>query len=273
MGNFSKEVLAKKPIPNDKLKIGKNFFIGQAAVDRVQELEGPLTLAQKRIIELEGFATVPYLVDDVWHIGVGQTEKFKNKTFKEAFLAQESRLVKKIPRLAGLPEPLQIELMQSAYRGGITGSPKTVDLINRGLLVEAAEEFLDNKEFQSEETSQGVKSRMESVSAALRTAGDIEGQLKEAVQIQPIEQNVAPAASKGPSRGLTEEEQAELEFLRNDLSLRAQAEEVIESVGLTAEEEAELEFLRNDLGVVSKGQAFEEPTIEKTEQDFIEEIF
>ena len=269
MGLFSKEVLAKKPIPNDKLKSSGHWFFGDEAIAKVEELEGPLTPAQKRVISLEGFVDVPYLDSKgIWTIGAGLTDKFKNKTFKEAFLKHEQQLVKKIPKLAGLPEALQVELMQSAYRGGILGSKDTIALINAGDLQGAAAEFLDNDEYRNEDTAEGVKARMESLSKALATSGDIEGEVSRGIQAQLSEENVAQGGSQELSEGLTAEEQAELEFLQNDLANRATEEE-----GLTAEEEAELSFLEEDLGIVHKGPAFEEPTSEPTEQDLIQEIF
>ena len=273
MGNFSEEVLAKEPIKNEDLASSGHWFTGQAAIDKVEELEGPLTPAQKRVISLEGFVDAPYLDSKgVWTIGAGQTDKFKNKTFKETFLNHELKLVKKIPKLAKLPEALQAELMQSAYRGGILGSRKTLNLINAGDLQGAAEEFLDHDEFLDADTPDGIVNRMMSVSKALWTAGDVGGEVEESIQRQLKEQNVAPAAPERLSEGLTEDEAAELEWLQNDLALRAQAEEITETTGLTPEEEAELAWLEADLGKVHKGPAFEEPT-EKTEQDFIEEIF
>jgi len=76
---------------------------------------------------------------------------------------------KAIPVFDELSTPLQVEIAQSWFRGGMSGSPKTIGLINEGKFAEASREFLDNKEYKTarERGRAGVIPRMEAVSIAL----------------------------------------------------------------------------------------------------------
>ena len=59
-------------------------------------------------------------------------------------------------------------MLSSFYRGGLSGSPKTIELINKGDFKKAAKEFLDNKEYKkSKKEGTGVANRMEELSNAL----------------------------------------------------------------------------------------------------------
>jgi len=75
-----------------------------------------------------------------------------------------------IPGFKDMPFELRDALLQSAYRGGITGSPKTMDLINRGEYKKAAKEFLDHDGYRrAKENKQykGIAPRMEKLRDAL----------------------------------------------------------------------------------------------------------
>lgn len=79
----------------------------------------------------------------------------------------------KIPGFRELPLDVAVQLGQSAFRGGITGSPKTIQLINAGDLQGAAKEFLNNREYKTAVQSgrPGIRKRMEAVSEALSKPG------------------------------------------------------------------------------------------------------
>ena len=74
-----------------------------------------------------------------------------------------------------LPRKLQNMIVSSAYRGGITGSPKTNELIKDGDFLGASTEFLNNKEYRKallpNAVAPGVAIRMEKLSEALRLHG------------------------------------------------------------------------------------------------------
>ena len=75
---------------------------------------------------------------------------------------------RRIPVFNDLPEKLRVPMLSSFYRGGLSGSPKTIELINKGDFKKAAKEFLDNKEYKkSKKEGTGVANRMEELSNAL----------------------------------------------------------------------------------------------------------
>lgn len=77
---------------------------------------------------------------------------------------------KAIPAFDDLSDTLKVEIAQSWFRGGMSGSPKTIKLINEGKFEEAAEEFLDNDEYRTarERGRAGIIPRMDAVADALR---------------------------------------------------------------------------------------------------------
>lgn len=79
----------------------------------------------------------------------------------------------KIPGFKELPLDIAVQLGQSAFRGGITGSPNTIKLINSGDFKGAAKEFLNNREYKTavESGRAGIRKRMEAVSEALSKPG------------------------------------------------------------------------------------------------------
>ena len=78
-------------------------------------------------------------------------------------------IMKAIPNFNTLSENLRKNIVSSWYRGSLSGSPKTIELINQGKFKEAAKEFLDNDEYRNAEkrNRSGIKSRMKATSKAL----------------------------------------------------------------------------------------------------------
>jgi len=76
---------------------------------------------------------------------------------------------KAIPAFDSLSDELKVEISQSWFRGGMSGSPATIKLINKGKFKEASKEFLNNKEYMTarERGRAGIIPRMEAVAAAL----------------------------------------------------------------------------------------------------------
>lgn len=72
----------------------------------------------------------------------------------------------KIEDFDSFPFYLKMELVNSAYRGLIQGSPDTLDFINEGNFEAAADEFTNNVPAYNE--SKGIKKRMDRVVDALR---------------------------------------------------------------------------------------------------------
>ena len=166
---FSEETLKQTPLTQDQLVNSPHLFYGNEAIAQVEAREGELTMAQKRVVGVEGFVSVPYLDSkDVPTIGVGQTKEYMGKTFKESFKIHEDKTRKFIPKYDNLPPEVQAELVQATYRGDLGGSPKFVELFNQGKYKEAADEFLDNDEYRETEHD-GIKDRMKAVAKAVRS--------------------------------------------------------------------------------------------------------
>lgn len=72
----------------------------------------------------------------------------------------------KIEDFDSFPFYLKMELVNSAYRGLIQGSPDTLDFINEGNFEAAADEFTNN--VPAYQNSDGIKKRMDRVVDALR---------------------------------------------------------------------------------------------------------
>lgn len=133
-------------------------------------------------------------------------EYLKNLSSKEAInlLEKDSRskinkIDKDIPNLREMTIESQIPLISSYFRGGLSGSRKTKQLIKDKEYGMAAREFLDNEEYRRRKKNKrdGVVPRMEAVSNALNT-------LEEAkINTQRFMENESPEARL---IGSTEEE-------------------------------------------------------------------
>jgi hypothetical protein len=157
-------------MPNLFDEPAQQTYYGNDAVRKVEELEGrTLSPMEQRVVVEEGY--VDGLYSDSKGIptrGVGQTGEYADKSFSETFSAHVDRARDRITNFDSLPEYLRAELVQSEYRGGLGKSPEAVELLNAGKPMEAAAEFLNNKEYLDPNTPDSIKQRMESVAEALK---------------------------------------------------------------------------------------------------------
>lgn len=153
------------------------------SADGVQPTDGKdfETRLEERLVELEGFRAKPYKPDEdeeFLTIGYGHygsdvkkgteiTEAEARDLLRKDIKKRMPQIKKAIKNFDSLSEDLKVEIAQSWFRGGISGSPKTIKLINEGKFTEAAAEFLDNEEYRTTELG-GVKTRMEALSNALK---------------------------------------------------------------------------------------------------------
>ena len=72
-----------------------------------------------------------------------------------------------IPDFDNLPLEARQNLLGSWFRGSLSGSPKTIGLINEGKWQEASDEFLNNDEYRNT-TLGGVKKRMNATANSMR---------------------------------------------------------------------------------------------------------
>ena len=145
-------------------------YYGDAAIKKVEEMLGrPLTYSEARVVEEEGFVDGVYKdTKGITTSGVGQTGKYMNMSFDETYKDHEDTARKLIKDFDVLPEALQAELVQSAYRGDLQGSPTFRKLFNAGDYSGAAKEFLDNDDYRTSlKNKTGVAGRMEHVANAV----------------------------------------------------------------------------------------------------------
>ena len=143
-----------------------------------------LDLAIKRLKQLEGFRGTAYRAtrgEKNLTIGYGHYSSniTRGQTITQAeaeqLLLQDVNerlpaLRKAIPAFDTLSAPLKVELLQGWFRGDVSGSPKTLALINAGDFEGASIEFLNNKEYinAAARGRTGIRPRMRAISEALR---------------------------------------------------------------------------------------------------------
>jgi len=150
--------------------VDKEVYHGADAIAQVESSLGrPLTYAEKRVVEEEGYVATPYTdTKGITTQGVGQTGQWIEAGFEAAFAHHVDRTRNRIPNLDEYPEDLQAELIQAEYRGDLGHSPTFLRLFNQGNYAQASEEFLDNNDYRNSlVTNTGVHGRMKRVSDAV----------------------------------------------------------------------------------------------------------
>ena len=139
------------------------------------------TRLEERLVELEGFEAEAYKPDEAeeyYTIGYGHygadvkkgtilTEEEARNLLRKDIKKRMPKIKKTIKNFDALSDDLKVEIAQSWFRGGISGSPETIKLINAGEFDKAATEFLDNEEYRTTKL-RGVKTRMEALSNTLK---------------------------------------------------------------------------------------------------------
>lgn len=97
-------------------------------------------------------------------------EEKVNDTFSKDLESKYLQAKASIPDLDSMGASEQAAAVSGFFRGDLSGSPKTLRLINQGKFEEAAKEFLDHKEYKTTD-DQGIKSRMEGIASNIRTMG------------------------------------------------------------------------------------------------------
>ena len=161
--------------------------VAESVADGVQPMGGKdfETRLEERLVELEGFRAEPYKPDEdeeFLTVGYGHygsdvkegtviTEEEARDLLRKDINKRMPQIKKAIKNFDSLSEDLKIEIAQSWFRGGISGSPETIKLINAGKFEEASVEFLNNEEYRTTELG-GVKTRMEALSSALKAEAE-----------------------------------------------------------------------------------------------------
>lgn len=104
--------------------------------------------------------------------GASMTEEMADKVLREEdYPSHLKRIADMVPGFNQLPIDVAVQMAQSAFRGGITGSPDTVDFINERNFGKASEEFLDHDEYRNAKrtgTRAGIVPRMDNFSRTLK---------------------------------------------------------------------------------------------------------
>ena len=149
---------------------GEDFDLEASIESRLVELEGFESRAYKPV-ESEEYYTIGY-----GHYGQnvrpGQTisESEARELLRQDIQERLPAIRRAFPEYDNFSPELQVELAQGWFRGDVSGSPKTRELINEGRFEEAAVEFLNNDEYRRAEElgKPGIIPRMEAIAAAIR---------------------------------------------------------------------------------------------------------
>jgi hypothetical protein len=190
--NFKEEkVIEKKPMDKKKLTTMASAAVIAATgatanidnevnnyVDKIKKYEGT-----GKVIIIDGKKYFKnYRLGDEEFITSGYG--FYNKNNKEDGMVSEEQAMKdlknniklkliqtkkNIKNFDSLSNNLKKNIVSSWYRGSLSGSPKTIKLINEGKFKEASIEFLNNAEYKAAvKSGSGVAKRMEDVANAIK---------------------------------------------------------------------------------------------------------
>lgn len=135
---------------------------------------GDLDPYETQIVMSEGYNPGLYKdINGVPTAGFGQTGEYIGMPLDQVVNIFKERASKVIPGYENLPEAVKLRMFDSTYRGGITGSPKTLEYIKKGDWASASKEFLDNNEYRrSLEEKTGVAPRMEETALVMKKYAD-----------------------------------------------------------------------------------------------------
>jgi len=129
------------------------------------------------IIEKEGLGLTAYPDKDGYSIGYGRfgakegdtiTQEQADEYLEEDINKRIDVINRNIPGFDDMPLKARQNMLGSWYRGSLSGSPKTIRLINEGKFDEASKEFLDNDEYRDSDTAPGIRKRMQATAKSIR---------------------------------------------------------------------------------------------------------
>jgi lysozyme len=236
--------------------------------------------------EKEKFKAKPYIPTkgDKPTIGYGHTENVKMTdkeiTEEQADLLLRRDIRKRLPKIKNkikdfdsFPQSLKTAMVGEWFRGSLSGSPKTIKLINAGEYEKASKEFLNNEEYRKAEERKrsGIKPRMELVSNELKklsvpTTKDMydDKPFSSVYSGMPIVQKETQMAKLSD----TEKDAGILSILRNILSgddkqYEVQAGDTLSAIakqqGMSLDELLEANKSISDPNVISRGQEITVP--------------
>lgn len=162
-------------VPAEINKEGKDVEIDQDSsmldtyADYIAGYEGFKSKAYKPV-DTEEYYTIGYGhygedVDPNANISKEEAKQLLAKDIKDRL----PTIKKKITNFDKLSPELKKNIVSSWFRGSLSGSPKTIRLINEGKFKEASKEFLNNDEYKNAEAlgKRGIIPRMDATAKAL----------------------------------------------------------------------------------------------------------
>jgi len=134
----------------------------------IKQKEGLPFLQATKIFKDEKYLTICY-----GHYGSDVLPKQKktrqqcNQLLDEDVTVRLFAIQEAIPAFSCFPKDIKIDLFASWYRGGLSGSPKTIALMNQNKFLEASQEFLNNREYKTTKLH-GIKKRMKQTSLKIK---------------------------------------------------------------------------------------------------------
>lgn len=152
-------------------------YHGAAAVRKLRTMYGDAIIPEMEpLIAEEGYCATPYVdTKGVTTVGVGQTGVYSFMDFPTVYYHFRRKAAGTVEGFEALPERVRAAIVCATYRGSWIGSPKARKLFNEKRYAEAADEFLNSKEYRDAKASEvntGVDERMERVADALRSMED-----------------------------------------------------------------------------------------------------
>lgn len=136
------------------------------------------------IMRNEGFRSEPYVCANGREtVGYGhlvtsgaELRKYTREEAAELFYRDLDRKIvlarRLLPDFDSYPVQVGVAILDGCFRGDLSGSPKTLDLIRRGLWVEASEEYVDHEGYRkSKRLGTGVYKRMDRNAFVFRSYG------------------------------------------------------------------------------------------------------
>ena len=179
----AKEGFVEKPYKDSKdlWTIGYGNLIGDGSLEAYKAspyYTGKITMGRSGIAENADLSGRSLSREDAKAMMMQSIGDKVNLTVRDNMLGE---------KFFDLSPELQDAAISSIYRGGLSGSPKTLQNIREGKFAEAAKEFLDNDEYRdAKKTSSGVAKRMESLANLLK-----EEAKKKASFAERVEQRIA----------------------------------------------------------------------------------
>lgn len=171
------------------------------AAEPAPEPDEVIVAAREYIKANEGVKNKPYKDSKgFWTVGIGHLmtpaeqksmigRTLSDQEVNDLFARDLASKAKMAKRELGkaydtLPKEAKVAILDGFFRGDMSGSPKALELLRAGKLPEAADEYLNNKEYRESVAmnkrgeKHGVAGRMERNAAAIRAAANISKALK-----------------------------------------------------------------------------------------------